>query len=113
MVGIGLTILGVFLIFLFHDVLGINNYFALTLVYSLGAFLSFWLNASVVFHKKTSGIRLLRFSLGFLVSLSLSLFVFRVALDSDFQHFKAQFLSVIAYSIVNFFFNKVYVYKDL
>jgi putative flippase GtrA len=111
-VGFFLTFIGVLGINFMSNFLEINIYVSLTTVYFIGAILSFWLNARVVFYVKTTTRIFFKFILFFLVSLVSSLSFYQVALNLGLHHYFAQFISVISYSVVNFLINKLYVYVE-
>lgn len=107
-----LTIVGYVLIILLTSGLGINPYWANFYVYLAGVFVSYYLNAKIVFNDRIHFLSFLKFLLSFLVSYSANLLV--LAFSMDFLllgHWESQLIATLVYACIHFVLSRVYVFE--
>ena len=107
-----LTIIGYVLIILLTSYFGINPYWANFCIYLTGVFVSYYLNAKIVFGDRLHSLSFLKFLLSFLISYLANLSA--LAFSMDFlllEHWESQFIATVVYACIHFMLSRVYVFE--
>ncbi len=107
-----LTIVGYASIILLTSGFGINPYWANFYVYLTGIFISYYLNAKIVYGDRLSIVALSKFLLSFLISYSANLFALSFSMDFLLLgHWQSQLIATAVYACIHFVLSRAYVFE--
>lgn len=107
-----LTIVGYVSIILLTSDFGINPYWANFYVYLTGIFVSYYLNARIVFGDLIYALSFLKFLLSFFISYLANLFALVFSMDYLLLgHWKSQLIATAIYTCIHFVLSRAYVFE--
>ncbi len=107
-----LTIVGYISIILLTSEFGINPYWANFYVYLMGIFVSYYLNARMVFGDRLYALSFLKFLLSFFLAYMANLSALAFSMDYLLLgHWKSQLIATAIYACVHFTLSRAYVFE--
>ena len=107
-----LTVVGYCCILALTHLSGISPYSANLVVYLVGFFVSYWLNARIVFRKSPGAASFLRFVGSFALAYGANLLALSTSLEAlKLGQWLAQLLATMIYVLVHFTVSRTYVFR--